>query len=175
MYQAEWIHFNALLIGALAGLYSCFIEYGHLKEIASGVWVIVLCLFIILISSGIVMLMYNYIFTYILYWFGKLLGSNGVVADTRTVITYSLTPGIINLFILWTISYISKQTGLDTELQLWTQRIISIVFFTWTMTIIVIGFKTLNKYGIVKAILNLFPLIAIGLFYLWIKHSLIHN
>ncbi|MCU4155386.1 YIP1 family protein [Carboxylicivirga sp. A043] len=157
-----------VIFGAFLAVYSCFMEYELLTEIASGFWLVLLCLFLILISVGISIVLYSYIFTYIFYWFGKLLGSKGLVADTRTSIVYSLVPGVLSFFILLTVKYISEPF-LDSTIQFWTLRIISLIFWIWTMTILVIGFRTLNKYGIVKAILNLLPLLLVGLSYYLIR------
>jgi len=161
-----------MIFGAILAFYSCFMEYELLKEIATGFWFVLLCLFLIFLSTGISIIIYNYIFTYILYWFGKMIGSKGQVADTRTSIVYSLAPAVLSFFLLLIVKYISEPY-LAPVIQFWTLRIISLIFWIWTMTILVIGFKTLNKYGIGKAILNLLPLFILGLSYLLMKYFII--
>ncbi len=162
-----------VIFGAILGLHSCFIEYGVLKEIATGGWLILIFFLLTLISSVFFVLIYNYVFTYIMYWFGKLLGSKGFVADTRTSIIYSLVPGLISIFVLWTMKYVFNSVKLNLEIQLWTLRIISFVFWFWGMIILVKGLMTMNKYGVKNAILNLLPFVAFGLMYILIKKIIV--
>jgi hypothetical protein len=162
-------NFIVIIFGAIIGLYSCLMEYGAIQSMATGVWFIVFIFFMTLISSGICLLLYNYVFTYLLYWFGKLLGSKGFVADTRTSIVYSIIPGLINLLLIGILTFVFDSIQLNPELQLWLLRIMSFIFWLWGMTILVKGFMILNKYGMVKAILNLLPIVAVGLLYLLMK------
>ncbi|WP_289055950.1 YIP1 family protein [Carboxylicivirga marina] len=152
----------ASILGCLVGLYSVVYELENLNKIISGWWLVIACLIAILASSGFCVLIYNYILTYVLYWFGKLLGSRGVISDTRTAIVYSIIPITFPL-ILSLILKLIPETLLNSLSQYWILTISSNLIWIWTMIILAIGFKNLNKYGMFKAIINVLPIIAIGL------------
>ncbi len=159
----------ASIFGCLVGLYSVVYEFENLNELFSGWWLIVVCLIGILVSSGLCVLMYNYILTYILYGFGKLLGSKGVLSDTRVAIVYAIVPITFAVFISLILKLI-PETFLDIRSQYWILIITSNLIWIWTMTILAIGFKNLNKYGMFKAIINVLPLPVIGLILTLLKY-----
>lgn len=158
----------ASIFGSFVGLNTFIIEFNNLNRIASGWGLVVICVFCILLSAGIFVLVYNYVFTYILYWVGKLLGSHGGVADTRTSIVYSTVPIMLSL-ILDLIVKLIPEIQLDFKPQFWLLWSISLIAWIWTMIILVSGLKTFNKYGVFKAIINVLPLPAIGLLLFQIK------
>jgi len=162
-------HLIASVFGCLVGLYSVVYEFENLNEILSGWLLIVVCLIGILVSSGLCVLMYNYILTYILYGFGKLLGSKGVLSDTRTAIVYAIIPITFAVFISLILKLIPERF-LDIKSQYWILRITSNLIWIWTMTILAIGFNNLNKYGMFKAVINVLPIPAIGLIILAIRY-----
>ena len=162
-------HLIASVFGCLVGLYSVVFEFENLNEILSGWLLIVVCLIGILVSSGLCVLMYNYILTYILYGFGKILGSKGVLSDTRTAIVYAIIPITFAVLIALILKLI-PETSLDIKSQYWILRITSNLIWIWTMTILAIGFKNLNKYGMFKAVINVLPLPVIGLIILAIRY-----
>lgn len=159
----------ASVFGCLVGLYSVVYEFENLKEILSGWWLIIASLIGILVSSGLVVLMYNYILTYILYGFGKLLGSKGVLSDTRIAIVYSIIPITFPVLMSLFMKLI-PETFLDIKSQYWILRIASNLIWIWTMTILAIGFKNLNKYGMFNAVINVMPIPVIGLIILAIRY-----
>jgi len=162
----EDLNINSTLItsayGFLVGISVCLLEYSHLKEMASGLGLVIICAIGGVATFAISVLIYNYLLTSILYGFGRLLGGKGIVADTRTAIVYSLIPTAINLISLLIPKLVSV-TFLDSYFYYWVMRILFFIFWVWSMTILVKGLKTFNKYGTVRAIINILPLVLIGI------------
>ncbi|MBI9065030.1 MAG: YIP1 family protein [Marinilabiliaceae bacterium] len=159
----------ALIVGCLVGLHSCYAEFDNLKELASGFGLILVCILSVLLSAGVIVLIYNYILTYIFYLIGKALGSKGVVADTRTAIVYSLIPMTLSLVFLFIQGSLPESLTASKAI-FWLTNGISLVIWLWSMTILVIGLKILNKYGVIKAIINILPLPIIGLIIILIRY-----
>ncbi len=153
----------ASIFGLVAGIYSWFANPVKICE-TMNVYSILACVIMVMSSAGICILLYNYIFTYLLYWLGRLLGSKGVVADTRTAIAYSLIPVIINICVLF-----FQQIVFDS-FQFWFFNVLSLFIWTWAMVIMTIGLKILNKYGIFKAIINVLPMPVFGILLVLIKY-----
>lgn len=158
----------ASIYGFFVGLNIFILEFDNLSKIASGWGFVIICIFCILLSLGIFVLVYNYFFTYILYWVGRVLGSQGGVADTRIAIVYSALPIMLSIILDLIIKFIPETLiGFKPQyLILWSM---SLLMWIWTMIILVSGLKTFNKYGVFKAIINVLPLPAIGLLLFQIK------
>ncbi|TLX70672.1 hypothetical protein E9993_21950 [Labilibacter sediminis] len=157
----------ASIFGCLVGLNSFIMELDSFNKIVGSWGLVIIGIACVLVSAGLFILIYNYFFTYILYWIGKLLGSKGIVADTRTAIVYSILPIVLSLLLILLVRLI-PETIIDFKTQYWFVWGVSILVWIWTMIILVIGLKIFNKYGVLKAIINILPLI--GLLLMQIKH-----
>ncbi len=158
------------VLGFLLGIYSCYIDFESFKEISSGIGIVLICILAVIAFNGIFLLFYNYILTYILYWIGKLLNGRGLVAEIRAAIAYSILPGIFGL-VLMLIQGLNSELLFDANKQLIIVRILSVVTIFWSMIILVVGLKIFNKYGFIKAVVNVLvlPLSALIVYILYIK------
>ncbi len=158
------------VLGFLLGIYSCYIDFESFKEISSGIGIVLICILAVIAFNGIFLLFYNYILTYILYWIGKLLNSRGLVAEIRAAIAYSILPGIFGL-VLMLIQGLNSELLFDANTQLIIVRILSVVTIFWSMIILVVGLKIFNKYGFIKAVVNVLvlPLSALIVYIFYIK------
>ena len=158
------------VLGFLLGIYSCYIDFESFKEISSGIGIVLICILAVIAFNGIFLLFYNYILTYILYWIGKLLNSRGLVAEIRAAIAYSILPGIFGL-VLMLIQGLNSEFLFDANTQLIIVRILSVVTIFWSMIILVVGLKIFNKYGFIKAVVNVLvlPLSALIVYIFYIK------
>ncbi len=158
------------VLGFLLGIYSCYIDFESFKEISSGIGIVLIFILAVIAFNGIFLLFYNYILTYILYWVGKLLNGRGLVAEIRAAIAYSILPGIFGL-VLMLIQGLNSELLFDANTQLIIIRILSVVTIFWSMIILVIGLKIFNKYGFIKAVINVLvlPLSALMVYIFYIK------
>ena len=156
--------------GLLLGIYSCYIDFDSFKEISSGIGLVLICILAVIAFNGIFLLFYNYILTYILYWIGKLLNSRGLVAEIRAAIAYSILPGIVGLGLML-IQGLNAELLFDANMQLIIVRTLSVVTIFWSMVILVIGLKIFNKYGFIKAVINVLvlPLSVLIVYIFYIK------
>ncbi|WP_233145524.1 YIP1 family protein, partial [Labilibacter marinus] len=159
----------ASVFGGLVGVYSIIAEFENIQEIVRGWPLVIASIAGILISSVLCVLFYNYVLTYILYFVGKLMGSKGLVADTRTAIVYSIIP-ISFIMILAVVLILIPDTLIDIIAQYWILRISTHLIWAWTMVILIIGLRILNKYGTLKAVVNILPIPLIGLIIFLIKY-----
>ncbi len=162
-------HLIAAVFGCLVGTYSIYAEFENLQEIVNGWLLVIICGLGIIISSAFCLFIYNYLITYLLYWIGKLLGSNGLIADTRTAVVHSIIP-LVLIFILAFVLKQIPESLIDTKTQYWVLRISIQLIWIWTMVILVVGLNKLNKYGIVKALINVLPLPFVGLIILLLRY-----
>jgi len=158
------------VLGFLLGIYSCYIDFESFKEISSGIGIVLIFILAVIAFNGIFLLFYNYILTYILYWIGKLLNGRGLVAEIRAAIAYSILPGIFGL-VLMLIQGLNSEFLFDANTQLIIVRILSVVTIFWSMIILVVGLKIFNKYGFIKAVINVLvlPLSALIVYIFYIK------
>ena len=158
------------VLGFLLGIYSCYIDFESFKEISSGIGIVLIFILAVIAFNGIFLLFYNYILTYILYWIGKLLNGRGLVAEIRAAIAYSILPGIFGL-VLMLIQGLNSELLFDANKQLIIVRILSVVTIFWSMIILVVGLKIFNKYGFIKAVVNVLvlPLSALIVYNFYIK------
>jgi len=158
------------VLGFLLGIYSCYIDFESFKEISSGIGIVLIFILAVIAFNGIFLLFYNYILTYILYWIGKLLNGRGLVAEIRAAIAYSILPGIFGL-VLMLIQGLNSEFLFDANTQLIIVRILSVVTIFWSMIIFVVVLKIFNKYGFIKAVINVLvlPLSALIVYIFYIK------
>ncbi len=159
----------ASIFGCFVGIYSCYAEFDNLKTLGSGFGLAMICILSILLSAGVIVLIYNYILTYVFYLLGKALGSKGELADTRTAIVYSLIPMTLSLTIFFIQSLLLDSLTSSTCVFLLVKGI-SLAIGLWSMTILIMGLNILNKYGLIKAIINIIPLSIIGLIIILIRY-----
>ncbi|TKG97228.1 hypothetical protein EYV94_02015 [Puteibacter caeruleilacunae] len=148
------------ILGLVTGGYTCFAEYSHIKEFFSGGGAIGACIGIALVTSALFVLLYNFVLTYLLYGIGRLLGASGLIADTRCAIAYSLVPRVFISCLLLVLVVISESLFSNAFLK-WVLLSLEILIWLWGLILLVIGFNTLNKYGIMKAVINSLPMVGI--------------
>ena len=148
-------------IGAINGL-QVYFEVAHLlADLTLGAKILV-ALVIVLFSAGIGLFVGKYLVTYLLYGMGRLLNGKGEVIDIRVVTAYALLPNVIRLpQILY--GGLTHKYNLPVDPGIQAVSFLSLVVSVWTLIILIKGLMRFNKYGILKAFINISPLMALGL------------
>ncbi len=148
-------------IGAINGL-QVYFEVAHLlADLTLGAKLLV-ALVIVLFVAGIGLFVGKYLVTYLLYGIGRLLNGKGEVIDIRVVTAYALLPNVIRLpQILY--GGLTHKYNLTVDPGIQAVSFLSLVVSVWTLIILIKGLMRFNKYGILKAFINISPLMALGL------------
>lgn len=147
----------ATFIGLMLGVYRIVADYDFVMEQSVWIMKIVYVVAGILIAAGLWVLYYEFIVAYILFGFGKLLGNKKGIAETRAAVNFALIPVVFVAIIGIGIELIPESL-LDTANGHMFFKTTTSLIGVWALFIRVIGFKILNEYGIVKAIINALPI-----------------
>jgi hypothetical protein len=155
------------LLGGINGLNSFFKEKSYFIEHSDERFLIAFMIAGIAFGAVFGVLIGKYLTTYILYGLGKLLKGAGEVIDIRVVAAYSLIPGVLRLpFVI----YFGINANEITDPQIfWIVDSISALIWFWTIKIMIQGIMRFNDFGFIKSLINISPIILIGLFWILLK------
>ncbi len=91
-----------------------------------------------------------------LYWIGLLLKGNGEIIDIRVITAYSMIPNIAKIPIILYLGVTNKYGSL-IGYELWIINVLYILIWGWSIKIMIQGLARFNKYGYLKAIINIIP------------------
>ena len=155
------------LLGGISGLSAFFKEKIHFTEFPNSGFSII-CL-IIAIAFGIVfgVLFGKYILTYILYGISRLLKGSSKLINNRLIAAYSLVPK----FLLFPMILFMNIRGWDNipYYVYWIFDLISVLVWFWILKIMVQGIMRFNKFNLLRSLINISPIILLGLLSIIIK------
>lgn len=105
----------------------------------------------------------RYIITYLFYGIGRLLKGSKEVVDIRTVIAYSAIPLLLKLPVFLYLS-ITGHFNNVTGYEYWFVNVSYTIIWIFMIKITVQGIMKFNDFGMVKALVNVSPLILLGVF-----------
>lgn len=146
-----------LIYGILVALNALYAEIGSLRKFDFP-FIIVMILF----SIAIGYLGGRYLITYTVYGIGKLLKAKIELIDLKIIVSYSFIPYILSSPIFWIlkIKYIYESMP---DLVKWFGFSLNLIVWVLYFWIMFKGLKQYNEYGVIKAFLNILPLILIGI------------
>lgn len=151
------------LLGATNGIQSQLQNATDIEAIYGDRMLILSSILFILIGAAVGVLMGRYIISNIIIGLSKLLKGAGENVDLRVVTAYSIVPFLFKLPLL--IYYWITGTYLAlTEME--SRIFMGIILLLWifSLKILFTGLRAINKYGVAKTIINMFPFIVV---FLW--------
>lgn len=116
------------------------------------------------VITGLGLIIGKFVFSYSLYWIGRLLKGNSKIIDIQTVVAYSLLPRILELPVILYLGSTDK-LGKIHGVEFYLFTVIYLIISMLTIKILIQGLARYNGYGFWKAIVNICPFILIGLFF----------
>ena len=136
---------------------------GWYYDFNPSIWQLILILFL----SGLInILLGRYIISLILYKLGKFLNGKADFIDIVVVTSYSLIPTWLEVPL-----DIYKATLLNFNIntwQLWILNSIHLIIWCLSIKILIQGIKNYNQFGIMKAFLNISPIILTSVIFILI-------
>lgn len=149
------------LLGAIGGLNSFFKERAHFIDFSDSRFLILFLIAAIAFGAVFGVLIGKYLQTYVLFGVGRLLKGSAEVIDIRVVAAYSLIPGILRLPVIIYLGT-TDNASLSSEFFL-IINILTYIIWIWTLKIMLQGIMRFNKFGILKALINISPILIPGL------------
>jgi len=152
-----------MILGALSGFESFYRDLDHIKGfIANNGGIIILWILSALVGAGLGVLFGRYLLTYVLYGLGKLLKGTGEVIDIRVVAAYSLIPTLFKQPVVIFLGLTHKFNAV-VGLEYWIINIFYFLIWIWSLKIMFQGISRFNKFGFGKTLLNISPVLLIGI------------
>jgi hypothetical protein len=155
------------LLGAISGLNSFFKEKAQLLEHMDSRFMILFLIIAIAFGAVFGVLIGRYVTTYVLYGMGKLLKSSLAVIDIRVVAAYSIMPTILYLPAI--LFFGIKGWDMIPTGYYWIFDLISVLIWIWVLKIMTQGIMKFSKVGLIKALINISPIILIGIVRIIVK------
>ncbi len=155
------------LLGAISGLNSFFKEKAQLLEHMDSRFMILFLIIAIAFGAVFGVLIGRYVTTYVLYGMSKLLKSLPAVIDIRVVAAYSIMPTILYLPAILFFG-IQGWDMIPTEYY-WVFDVVSILIWIWVLKIMTQGIMKFSKLDLFKALINISPIILIGIVRIIVK------
>jgi hypothetical protein len=150
------------LLGAISGLNSYFKEKTQLLEHMDSRFMILFLIIAIAFGAVLGVLIGKYVTTYVLYGMSKLLKGSPAVIDLRVVAAYSMIPTIVYVPIILFFGIYGWE-GIPKDYY-WIFDLISGLVWIWVLKIMIQGVMKFSNLGFAKAILNISPILLIGIF-----------
>jgi hypothetical protein len=122
---------------------------------------VLLAVILLVLGAAIVILLGQYVLTYLLYAIGWLLKGKSEIIDIRVVVAYSMIPVLLKLPVILYLGLNSKYGTMD-GLENWLINGFYIALWIWAMKIMIQGLIRFNRYGIIKAVINTLPFIVLS-------------
>lgn len=151
-----------MVLGAFSGFEAFYRDLDYIKDsIANNGGTIIWWILTTIVGAGLGLLFGRYFLTYILYGLGKLLKGAGKVIDIKVIAAYSLIP---NLLIQPVIIFLESTHKFNAivGLEYWIINSLNFLIWIWTLKILFQGISRFNKFGFGKTLLNISPVLLIG-------------
>jgi len=125
-------------------------------------FLILVLAFIFVFSVGLALILSKYLISYLLFGIGKLLKGKSQIFEIKTVVAYSLIPGLLKLPLIFFLGLTGRYIQLE-ETAFFILKSLEIIILAFSLKILVTGLIKFNGYGLFKAILNISPLIILSL------------
>ena len=162
-----------IIVGAISGFESFFLEFEHFRNQLNIGIIILLWILVVVFGAGFSVLVGRYLMTYLLYGIGRLMKGAAEVIDIRVVFAYSLIPVFFRLPIDIYLGLSHKLSNASVT-DHWIINSIYIVIGIWALKILIQGIIRFNKFGLVKALINISPFLIFNFAY-YITYYLINT
>jgi len=151
-----------MIVGAISGVNIVFSDARTIEILGRGTGVFLASTIAILLSAGISLIICRYFITYLIYGVGRILKGQSEVIDIRVVTAYSLIPIFLEFPIVVYLGITHKHEQL-TGIKYWIIYGFYSIVWVLRLKIMIQGLIRFNKYGLMKALINVGIIFILGL------------
>lgn len=155
----ESLDINSTLIFIAVGLLSATNTFFKEDISQLGVkWIVLTFLF----GAGAGLVLGKFVASYLFFWIGKLLKGDSEIIDIRVVLAYALLPRLLEFPIIILLGINDNWIFSDSSLH-YIIYSVYLVFAFFLYKILIQGLIEYNKYGFVKALINISPFLIFSI------------